>query len=233
VGLAGILSGDLEVEGRRQIGKAYSEVLNGSLAIKVEKGAIKNLNIIEEITRQADKIPGLGSALRDALVKRFPRLASTPDTDFQKAILSGKIVEGNLLINEFLVHSPEFDILGTGEFNLRHQTLRLDGRLIFSREATEALIHMVNELSYLKDTSGKVSLPFVISGKGTDLGVFLVHKVVQDALKAVLINRGLKLLGGKGSFQPSSSTASTAKGEGEEVDVVDSLIQYGLNKWLK
>ncbi len=233
--LAGIVSGSLEVYGERQKGKAFSEVLNGNFSLDAEDGAIRNLNIVDEISRQTFDIPGIGAALRKALEKRFPRIAASPNTDFKKAILNGIIIDGIVNIAEFLITSPEYEVHGKGFYHLRRQHLDFNGRLVFSPEATDALTHMVKELHYLKDEEGKLAFSFNVTAKGYKTKISLFKEFVQELLSKALLSKGIEIIFGKREEVKSEGKGDKPKEEEKKEESQDAqdLIEYGLTKLFK
>lgn len=245
ISLDGLLSGFLVLSGKRQIKKSFSEVLNGEFELQIENGSIENFNIIDTISRQTSGLPGVGTALEKALQKRFPRLSGSNDTDFERTRLEGHILDGIVNVVQFLVETPEFDIIGNGRYSLRKQIADFSGKVIFSLESTDAIVHMVNELEALKDQSGRLVFSFTARGIGKKTQVSIIKEFIQDAFQRILINKGIELIFGKEKSRETREEKSVEKvsesekrprperAPSQERDAIDTLIQFGLDQLLK
>ncbi len=242
ISVRGLLSGKIDLAGQEMKNVPPLKTLSGNFGFIIEKGALQNLNIIDEIGTQTAKVPGLSGSLTQALEKRFPRLAQSPDTEFEKAEVTGRVVDGKVFLPQILLESPEFNVVGEGQYDLLTQYLNFSGQLIFSVEATEALMSSVKELGYLRGSDGKLTFSFTVTGKGNDVRVSLLKELVQDAFQKLILGQGAQAVFGDKSSSPAppKDGAPTApeKTDGTTAPTqapasVDELIQYGLDQFLK
>ncbi|MEJ2368203.1 MAG: AsmA-like C-terminal region-containing protein, partial [Acidobacteriota bacterium] len=138
------------------------------------------------------------------VIKNFPLLAtvnrvlkvtggSGKDTQFDSLTGDFKIAGGKAHSDNINLKAGEMTVHGAGDigFNL---ILDIKGRIVFSPEKTQELVHSVGELSSLVNQKGRLVLPLVISGSVDNPSINidikdLLKKKLQKDLKDKLLQK--------------------------------------------
>lgn len=164
--LEGILSGGFQGTLSGSTGPEIQRTLGGEGKLTIERGVIRNLNILREVFRKLSMIPGLIDNLRKSLPEDYQEKLNARDTTLQTIELPFLLKEGTLVFNRFEVQTDSFAIQGGGSYNLPSSTLGAQTNLFVEPELSAALIRSVKELEYLTDRkSGALMIPMNIQGR--------------------------------------------------------------------
>ncbi|MEJ2421714.1 MAG: AsmA-like C-terminal region-containing protein, partial [Acidobacteriota bacterium] len=115
------------------------------------------------------------------------------DTQFDSLTGDFKIAGGKAHSDNINLKAGEMTVHGAGDlgFNL---ILDIKGRIVFSPEKTQELVHSVGELSSLVNQKGRLVLPLVISGSVDNPSINidikdLLKKKLQKDLKDKLLQK--------------------------------------------
>lgn len=94
------------------------KALNGTVAVKVENGAVKGFNL-GQILRQGQAMLSGPAA---------PTESAPLETDFAALTASGTIANGVLSTNDLAAASPAFRLAGSGQIDLANETIRFTAK---------------------------------------------------------------------------------------------------------
>jgi hypothetical protein len=235
VSITGTGSGQLRFEGDNPEPQFWKKTLRGDFNLLIEKGSIRNfnfvrnLNLLEELSVLTSQIPFLANIMPKSLQKILFRQMSSPDTDFEKALVVGEASEGILYFKKIALLSPQMEVTGTGEYRLEKDEFKFAGKLTFSAQETDDLVHMANEFESFQDDTGRVYFPFTISGKGNEFKVMVVKEFLFRGVQDILLKQGSRILKVP---QQAATTGTQTAGTAVKTSRLDQLIQYGLDQIL-
>lgn len=155
---------------------ALKQSLSGTASLDVKKGVIKNFPLLATVNRVLKVTGGSGK-----------------DTQFDSLTGDFKIAGGKAHSDNINLKAGEMTVHGAGDigFNL---ILDIKGRIVFSPEKTQELVHSVGELSSLVNQKGRLVLPLVISGSVDNPSINidikdLLKKKLQKDLKDKLLQK--------------------------------------------
>ena len=160
----GALSASLHVTAQGKDSTTWSRSLSGDGTAQVTDGAIANLNILREVFQRLSILPGLVERLQARLPESYQSKFNARDTRFGSFGCQLKAEPGALAFQQLTVTSDGFALDGEGRVGFDgvlnvHAWLRIDPEL------SEALARSVEELRYLNDAQGRMTMPLVIQGQ--------------------------------------------------------------------
>jgi hypothetical protein len=200
--------GDLQVRLGGTFGEGVGRSLEGEVAFRLERGALRGVNIGRRAIEKVATIPLLGGALIGAIPADYRDQFEAPDTPLR--VVTGKLgFSGGLVTTDGLkVVSELFGLDARGRYELGGE-VDLAARLYFERDFAVALARRVRELGALFGPEGTIVVPLVIAGQPTALRVLPdVGELLSRGARGVLereasrfIEGALERLGG-GEAQP-------------------------------
>jgi len=206
---------------------------SGSLSIK--EGAIHDLNLTDALLSQLDVLPGITFAPSDKFKNKYPFLFSSQHTEFNKLAAVFEFANETLAIKNIRMETPE--IATHSEASLDFDgNVAATGSLIVSPEVTRQLIRDVSEIRYLRDSSGSLVVPFLVSGQIPTLkpraDLRQMGKILKEALSklaAEKIRKGIleKLVSPK-SAEEDKKAKPDARSSAEPT-LEELLVEKGLD----
>jgi len=226
--LAGSISADVEMEGG---GSEMNDILNslkGHSTLKVEKGWIGQLNVMEGLAKASNLLgeKTLNQVSSNLAKKRTEFSALTGDID----LAGGRATSNNLRLV-----SKDLDLQGKGGFTL-HGMLDLNLKVLFSKEVTNAMLQEGSRARYLQQEDGRIVLPLTIKGPlasptyGVDIGDITRAAAKSEAVQRLAGSKSTLgqlvggLLGG-GKNAPPQQPPGTTTGTGESKKAADTAQQ--------
>jgi AsmA protein len=112
--VSGLGNLNLDLSSRGTTVGELRKTLNGSVAVKVENGAVKGFNLGQILRRGEAMLAGQAA----------PAETEPQETDFATITASATIVNGLLKTNDLAAASPLFRLAGSGEIDLARETIR-------------------------------------------------------------------------------------------------------------
>jgi len=189
--------------------EAIEASLNGSVAIDVRDGVIKDLNIANEVLERFGDVPIIGPVTSAKLRPKYARLFADPDTHFQ--VLHGSFTIGGkrAQTEDLTIVAPDYGVLGRGWLAFNGQT-NLAGTLRMSQRLSGDIVGDVKEAKYLLDDHAQLTVPFHLVGtlakaKPTLDSDDIISIVQRGAARGNAKNLLDKLLGGKRQATPGAA----------------------------
>jgi len=223
--LAGSISANLEMEGGGSEMNAILNSLKGHGSIRVEKGWIGQLNVMEGLAKASNLLGErtLNQVSSNLAKKRTEFSALTGDI----ALSGGRATSNNLQLV-----SSDLDLQGKGGFTLQGM-LDLNLKVLFSKEITQAMLQEGSRARYLEQEGGRIVLPLSIKGPlaaptyGVDIGSITRAAAKSEAVqrlagsKSTLGQLASEILGG-GKSAPPQQSPGTSTGTGESKKSADT-----------
>ncbi len=167
----GKLSADFHGVARGRDGIQIMQNMSGQGRVSVLDGRIANLNVLQEVFRNLEIIPGLVDRLHRRLPEHYNSKLEAKDTPFQFLNVPVVASKGVIYINDFFMTSDAFQILGTAWYA---HTGQVEGQTILrlDTELSEAFIRSVEELQYLTNPQRQLEIPIRLSGIAPNIRVF-------------------------------------------------------------
>lgn len=146
--------------------------LSGEGQLVLERGVIRNLNILREVFKKLSMIPGLMDTLSRRLPADYQEKLDAPDTHFNTIQAPLAVRDGAVGFNPISVQTDSFAIQGGGSYHMPTATVGAQANLFIEPQLSAALIRSVNELEYLTDrNSGTLMVPLNIQGRAPQISV--------------------------------------------------------------
>ncbi len=194
----------VEVSFAGRNGREVTESVHGTGQISTKNFVVKNLNIMREILNGLSLIPGLGKTLTSRLSEDYQSRLQARDTYFEPVEIPFVISQGLLTADRFSLVTDSVEVFGGVQISLAGP-LSGRGSVAMDRDFSNALSRSVQELDYLRDRSGRMSLPLLMGGT-----------VVRPQISADLTDIGSRLAVGKSQELLSGFLA------GKKKDTADS-----------
>lgn len=189
-GGASVLQGELSDIRWRLSGRVGEEVnrsLEGGVALRLERGALRGVNIGRIALEKIGTIPLLRNLLGGAIPPNFRRYFDAPDTAIHSLVGEITLREGRARTEDLRLESDLFALSARGEFAFGG-AVDIGATLGFEREFAYALADRMSELRGLFGREGTIVLPLRISGPPTELVVVpdvgaLLERAAQTAVQ--------------------------------------------------
>lgn len=170
--IEGVLSGGFE---GTMTGISAAEIqrsLSGEGKLLIDRGVVRNLNILREVFRKLSMIPGLIENLRRRLPENYQEKLNERDTVFEPVQIPFSAKDGVLVFNRLELQTDSFALQGGGSYGMAAGVIGAQTNLYVEPELSAALIQSVNELQYLADRkSGALMIPINIQGRIPEIAV--------------------------------------------------------------
>jgi uncharacterized protein involved in outer membrane biogenesis len=194
--LAGSVSADVEMEGGGSEMNSILNSLKGHGTLKVEKGWIGQLNVMEGLAKASN-------LLGERTLTQVSSNLAKKRTEFSSLTGDIDLAGGRATSNNLRLVSKDLDLQGRGGFTLQGM-LNLDLKVLFSKDLTQAMLQEGSRARYLEQDGGRIVLPLTIKGPlasptyGVNIG-----DITRAAAKSEAVQR---LAGSKGTLGQLAST---------------------------
>jgi uncharacterized protein involved in outer membrane biogenesis len=165
---AQVLDGSLNMSlALKGTGTSWDEVkpgLAGKGTVQIDSGILHDINLIEEAIAGITGVPGLSDELPNKIGKKYPKLFSTGDTEFDRMEVKLEVRDGKILIDDIKLSAKEFGLRGKGNVSLDGD-LKLLTHLALSSGLSTDLIERASPLKYLRGDDGRIEIPIRITGE--------------------------------------------------------------------
>ena len=130
----------------------------------MKDGRIRNLNVIRELMQKLSIVPGLARRLQERLPASYQEKMDRRDTLFAPIQIPFVLASGRVNIPDIQIFSESFAVAGSAQFDLTQNSLTAPMTMVIDPELSTAFIRSVEELQYLTDRDGRLSIPFLAQG---------------------------------------------------------------------
>lgn len=147
------------------------QTLSGNGLIISKDAVIRDLNVIRELMKKLSIIPGLVQRLQERLPPSYQEKLDRRDTFFAPVEIPFTLASGRANFPQILIASESFAISGSAQADLIRQSISAPMSLVIDPELSQAFIRSVQELQYLADREGRLTIPFQMQGVVPDIRV--------------------------------------------------------------
>jgi hypothetical protein len=242
VKVEGMVSGRMQAQG--QVMDLNSITAQGAFDVKDAK--LKDLNVLKTVLDSISFLPDVGARLESQLPERYKEKLQNKDTEIKKVSLTCSIANGDILIDPTAIEADEFIFSGKTQAGF-DQKYAMDGPFKIPAELSAAMTQDIEEMQYLYDEAGRISLPIHVKGQGSQIPQIDILQTAADIIKNAMRNKGKeelkkvlfeKILGGESSSeenpeaaaqnpgqQPSEPENQTSPGEQIIDDILDRIFK--------
>lgn len=171
--------------------------LRGKGELRLTNGVLKDFNPAGETLRALMLIPALGGGGIARVLDRHPGVLGEGDTPIDDLVTHFNIAGGWLDVDDLMVRTPEYVLTGEGRYAFAGE-LDFKTALSFSEELSQELLAEERDLRYIRDTSGRITLPVALKGAPPDINVLPdVTKIAGNVAREVLVDVISDAIGGK------------------------------------
>lgn len=180
---------------------------NGRLILK--EPVILNLNILRDLFKHLNKLPGMAETLSQNLPPYYRLKLSEANTTLQDIDLPFVVRDGAFYFNDMRVGTSEFLLAGQGSVTLEGN-VSIQGWVVINAQLSAILANGVSEIAYFMDQAGQVQVPVSIQGP---LDQLKFRPDTEYIAKKVAINKGQELLSDLLSKKKDGSSAENLFGK--------------------
>ncbi len=187
------------------------QTLSGSGQINLQNPVLRNMNVLREIFNKLSMIPGVSKGLEGRLPQNFNEKLQARDTLFMPVEIPVTITQGIYVFNRAVIQSESFAVIASGKGDLLGN-LQGEASLLIEPQLSQAMMAGVNELQYLADSKGQLTVPLIIQGVQGKFSVipnvsYVVSKLAASKTQEVLSDFLAKR---NGTVQPGQTAGQTA-----------------------
>jgi hypothetical protein len=216
----GRLDADWSIAGNAGDEATIRRTLTGTGRAVVRHGRLAGVNVADSVLANVTGVPGLVTLVPPRVREKYPEIFATDDTRFDELTAQVRLGGERLVIESLTAAARDYALRGTGVVTFtRHADLT--ATLEASAALTQDIVGALKEAAALTDQSGRLAIPFRLTGVLPDVRPRPDEAFVARALQKALVGQGLeRLLGGK--------KKRAGKGAGGEAG--RQLLEQGLDK---
>lgn len=161
--------------------------------VRVEGGRWVGVNLLREVLGRLSVIPGLSERLLTGLPESYREKLKASDTLFQPIAVRVSASEGKIVTSSLQLVTDSFTLTAEGITLEKERMVPFPAQFQVDAPLSQAMIRSVEELSFLADEKGRLTLPVVVRGKLPQVNVFPDLGTVTRQLFSA---KGEQLLGG-------------------------------------
>jgi hypothetical protein len=184
--------------GAKGNGAKRLQSLKGSGDALIDRGAIKNFNILMHLFSRAGGVSS-DSNTAASLPVALSEPAKRSDTPFDTLKARFVVEQQRLHAENFLLSTPDYTVSGTGSIGF-DRTVKWNGSLTLSPRLTQELQREYTTLRYLVDRRGRLSFSFRINGKLPNVKIRHENRALAQILRLTAAQRA-KTPGPDGKIQ--------------------------------
>jgi hypothetical protein len=204
-GFEGFLGMEITAAGKM----SAPETLTADGSLQLNEGALKNLNVLTAALKPLNMFPGLVLKLENNLPENYKKLLKQDHTFFSPVNTNFNLKNNRLSMEKLVIESDAFFLLGSLYLNL-DGTVNVYSDLFIPRDLSSAFIEAVDELKYLRNNQGEITMPVGISGS---LSGITVKPDMDYVIQKLAVSKGQELL--EKFFNKDKPSEETPKKEQE------------------
>ncbi len=185
--LEGKINGKLSLAGAGKQWESIRQSIVGGGHVQLHEGTLRQINVADSVLKSITGIPSLSGLLSPSLRQRYPALFSAGGTAFQKLGGAFTIAQGRIITDDLSIKAQDFLIFGGGTVGL-DQSVDVKATFEASPGLTRDLIAELDSARYLAGASGRLQVPFRLSGVLPGAKVQPDLSFVEQALQRALVD---------------------------------------------
>lgn len=192
------------------------ETVSGEGQILFNDVVIRDLNVIRELMKKLSIIPGLVQRLQERLPESYQEKLERRDTHFSPVEIPFTLASGRANFPQVMILSESFAITGSAQADLARGSLAAPMFLSIDPELSSAFIRSVQELQYLTDREGRLTIPFTAQGVMPDIRV---QADVSYITSRLAVAKTQEVLSGLFDKKKEASTSASSSGTTQNATV--------------
>jgi uncharacterized protein involved in outer membrane biogenesis len=160
----GTLGGNVNVSAKVGGFDEMKPTIKGDGKLVLTNGKLIGVNIGGEALKKVQNLPAIGALVPAAVIQHHPELFSNPDTDIQIASLSFVLAGPRITSHDIKVQTVDYNLLGDGWFDM-DKNIDMAAQIVLSPQFSKELIEQKQQVAYIADRDGQISIPLQISGQ--------------------------------------------------------------------
>ena len=205
--LNGSIDARVDLKGSGSGWEQIRQVLSGDGELKLSDGVLKDLNPAGDTLRALMVIPGIGGSGIGRVLDAHPELLGRGDTHIDDLASHFDVRQGWLQVRDLVLRTQQYQLNGAGRYSLAGE-LDFKTALVFGEQLSQELLGAEPGLRYLRDPSGRITLPVALRGAPPKVAVVpdvskLASNVAREALVDVIGDAiGVERAGPEGASAP-------------------------------
>ena len=162
-GFEGKLNFEADLKGWGENWETIQKTLGGQGRAEVTNGVLKDINLISRVLSRVTGLPGIGSLISSSLSPRYGPILKRQYTPYDTMTASFQIEEGRFRTRDLLLTAEDYSIRANGWIGF-DSSMGWDANLFLSRPLTDELRQSHNNIRYLSDKKGRLTVPFRLTG---------------------------------------------------------------------
>jgi hypothetical protein len=187
----GIISGNVQLQGRGFSEQALHSFLSGYGIINTKNVTLKDINILRMAFDKIAIIPNLAQKVEAKLPDNYRIKLSQNDTVLKDSEFPFAIENGRLIVKHMVVAADEFLFRGSLQASL-DGSFSVEGTLTIPSDLSSFMIRSVSELQYLLNEKQEIAIPLKVSGQSSE--TMKMNIDAEYMSKRLLVNQGTQQL---------------------------------------
>ena len=190
----GSVTGNINVAGVTGPFDQMKPTFRGNGRVALADGKLVGVNVAADALKKVQNLPGIGNLISPAIISRHPELFSNPDTDIQSASLSFVLQGPRITSHDIIIKNVDYGMTGDGWFDM-DKNIDLAAIITLSRPFTQELVGERQNIVYVTNNNGEVSIPLQVVGQLPKPRVLPdVQQLVQQAGTRAVQTQGQKAI---------------------------------------
>ncbi|HUA34198.1 MAG TPA: AsmA family protein [Candidatus Binataceae bacterium] len=190
----GSVTGNITVSGVAGTFDQMKPTFRGNGRVALANGKLVGVNVAADALKKVQNLPGIGNLISPAIIAKHPELFSNPDTDIQSASLSFVLQGPRLTSHDIVIKNVDYGMTGDGWFDM-DKNIDLAAIITLSRPFTQELVGERQNIVYVTNNNGEVSIPLQVVGQLPKPRVLPdVQQLVQQAGSRAVEAQGQKAI---------------------------------------
>lgn len=185
----GTLDFSVDLQGQGNEWSTIQPSLQGSAEGLVVDGMLMNVNVADRVLGKLSQLPIIAGFKQD-LEQQYPALFDSQHTVFDRFELKSGIEGGTFNLEPVILAAQQWGMTAQGSYQF-DQGLRSDALLQLSQGMSQYLVDKVNELRFLTDQEGHITVPFSLQGALTNLTPAPNQTLVQNLIQKAAVGGAL------------------------------------------
>lgn len=229
--VSGRVGGDVTLSGKSLEWQRLKRSLAGSLSLRMDDGALEQVNLLDTLVGRLVSDPGLGTLMASSLRAAAPDALSGNRTEIQDLALGFDVANGTFTSNELKLDADHFALTGAGKVGM-DGSVSGSGTFLLSEAISKKLVQKTDALSALQGESGRLAIPIGFGGTTTAMSLRPNLSALTAGAKRELQNKAAgevaDLIFGKKKEQDGETAEEGAPPS--DRDVVEDTVRKGLGR---
>jgi len=162
--IAGAAQLDIDLHATGNAVTAVEGSLAGIVTADVQRGVLKDFNLVNEVLERATGLPAIGSLLSNRVKPKYARLFADDTTRFDTLRGTFHIADRRVRTDDLAIIASDYGVRAGGTISFDGD-VDMRGTLIMSKHFSDDVVADIKGAKYVTDQRGELALPFRLRGK--------------------------------------------------------------------